>query len=125
MEPLILTATATTPSVNFDSQTGSLEIHGRSTPENPIAYYTRMIQWVEKYAENPSQETMVRVYFEYFNTSSSKCLLELMKKIKNIQTEGNKVRWIWMYEEGDDDMKEAGSDFSDLLKVPFSLIAKQ
>lgn len=96
MEPLILTATATTPSVNFDSQTGSLEIHGRSTPENPIAY-----------------------------SSSSKCLLELMKKIKNIQTEGNKVRWIWMYEEGDDDMKEAGSDFSDLLKVPFSLIAKQ
>ncbi len=119
MAPLVIQPTHTTPYVNFDPALGVLELKGRSTPENPIAYYDQMMQWVEEYKDVHPRETTVRVFFEYFNTSSSKCLLELMKKIKTIDSD---VKWVWMYENGDDDMREAGADFSDLLKVKFSLI---
>jgi len=83
-----------------------------------------MMRWVDQYTQHPKEETEVRTYFEYFNTSSSKCLLELMKKIKTLRNAGHAVNWVWMYEPEDEDMREAGSDFSDLLKVPFSIVVR-
>lgn len=64
----------------------------------------------------------VRVKMEYFNTSSSKCIYDLLKDVKSLKNKGKKVSVRWYYDEDDEDMLEAGEDYSDLLDLPFMFI---
>ena len=50
--------------------------------------------------------------FEYFNTSSSKCLYMLFKKLDELHQKGKRVIINWFYEVGDEDMMEAGEDMN-------------
>ena len=85
-EILFLEASAKTPSVSFDPITGKLELRGRSIPENSIEFYKPLIDWLDKYSGKPKTNTIVNIQLEYFNTSSSKCILDVFKKLytKNI-----------------------------------------
>ncbi len=61
---------------------------------------------------------------EYFNTSSSKCILDVFKKLENVFKKNNEegVTINWYYEEDDEDMLEAGEDYQSILKIPFKMI---
>ncbi|MCC6399878.1 MAG: DUF1987 domain-containing protein [Flavobacteriales bacterium] len=122
MEPLIYEGTAKTPSIHFDAEAGRLELKGRSIPENSIDYYKPLIAWVDKYARAPRPSTVVHVQLEYFNTSSSKCILDLFKKLEAIRTQGNELAVHWHYEEDDEDMLEAGEDYQAIINIPFRMI---
>jgi len=84
MEPIIIEGTSKTPSVKFDSNDGIFEIKGRSIPENSVEFYKPIVDWLEAYKESPLQKTMVNIRLEYFNTSSSKCILDVFKKLEVI-----------------------------------------
>ena len=119
MEDIRKEATEKTPTVNFIESEGLLEIKGRSIPENSIKFYDELIRWVEEYAKMHQGETRVNIQLEYFNTSSSKCLLDLFKKMENIQGD---VTINWYYEEDDEDMLEAGEDYDAIIKIQFKMI---
>jgi len=122
MNPLVLPATKNTPHVYLDALSGVFEIRGRSTPENPSEYYAQINRWMDGYLQQPNDNTVVRLFFEYFNTSSSKCILELMKRLTALQQGGKKISFEWIHEQEDDDMRDAGADFKDILKAPFEII---
>jgi hypothetical protein len=82
MEKLILEASAKTPEVVFDPTAGTLLLKGRSIPENSIEFYKPLNDWIDSYAANPGSQTVIEMKLEYFNTSSSKCILDLFKKSK-------------------------------------------
>lgn len=119
MENIVLQPTGKTPSVNFSFESGIIELKGRSIPENSLEFYKPLIEWVEKYSSQSKAETNVNIQLEYFNTSSSKCLLDLFKKLEGI---GNKVTINWYYEQDDEDMLEAGEDYEAIINVPFKMI---
>lgn len=119
MDNILLTPSPKTPHISFDAEKGSLEIKGRSIPENALEFYRPLIEWVEKYASQSKPETNVHIQLEYFNTSSSKCLLDLFKKLETI---GNKVIINWYYEQDDEDMLEAGEDYEAIINIPFKMI---
>ena len=121
MESLVLQPTAHTPSVSLNSDSGVFEFKGRSTPENSLDYYDPIFKWLDQYVLKPSSKTVVKLQFEYFNTSSSKCILDVLKKFVKLHNAGNDVTIKWFYEEEDDDMKEAGEDYSDILDIPFEI----
>ena len=91
MEPIIIEGTPKTPSVKFDAATGILEIKGRSIPENSIEFYKPLVDWLDKYSEDPVSQTVVNIHLEYFNTSSSKCILDVFKKLELIHKAKNDV----------------------------------
>lgn len=122
MEPVIIEGTPKTPSVKFDAATGILEIKGRSIPENSIEFYKPLVDWLEKYSENPLSQTVVNIHLEYFNTSSSKCILDVFKKLELIHKAKNDVVVNWYYEEDDEDMLEAGEDYESIIRIPFKMI---
>ncbi len=122
MEPIKIEGTAKTPTVNFDAESGVLEIKGRSIPENSIEFYKPMVDWLDEYAKASKSETTVNVQLEYFNTSSSKCILDVFKKLESINKGDNKVMINWYYEEDDEDMLEAGEDYESIIRVPFKMI---
>jgi SiaC family regulatory phosphoprotein len=122
MEPLLIEGTPKTPSIRFESEQGLIEIKGRSIPENSIEFYKPLVDWLEKYSETPGQLTKVNIQLEYFNTSSSKCILDVFKKLEAIHKAKHEVIINWYYEEDDEDMLEAGEDYESIIRVPFKMI---
>lgn len=61
-------------------------------------------------------------YFEYFNTSSAKCIFDLFKVLKDYQRKGCNVIVNWHYDEEDEDMREIGEDYEALLGIEFSFV---
>ncbi len=122
MESLIIEGSTKTPDVNFDIENGALEIKGRSIPENSIEFYKPLVDWLEEYAQDPKSKTIVNVHLEYFNTSSSKCILDVFKKLEAIHKNKYDVQINWYYEEDDEDMLEAGEDYESIIRVPFKMI---
>ncbi|OFX50265.1 MAG: nuclear pore complex subunit [Bacteroidetes bacterium GWA2_30_7] len=122
MESITIEGTPKTPSVNFDFNSGKVEIKGRSIPENSIEFYKPLVDWLEKYSSTPKGLTEVNVQLEYFNTSSSKCILDVFKKLETIHKSGNEVLINWYYEEDDEDMLEAGEDYQSIIRIPFKMI---
>lgn len=122
MDPIFYEGTQKTPAVKLDANKGVVEIKGRSIPENSIEFYKPLIDWLDEYAEGPKQRTEVNIQLEYFNTSSSKCILDVFKKLEQVQKASNEVVINWYYEEDDEDMLEAGEDYQSILKIPFKMI---
>ncbi|MBZ0207130.1 MAG: DUF1987 domain-containing protein [Flavobacteriales bacterium] len=122
MNNILLDGSAKTPTVHFDSGTGLLELRGRSIPENSIEFYKPLIDWIDNYARDPKPSTQLRVQLEYFNTSSSKCILDLFKKLEAVRNSGNEVLVLWHYEADDEDMLEAGEDYQAIINLPFKMI---
>ena len=122
LESLVLTETKNTPSVHFNAKSGLLEITGRSIPEHPSEFYEKLITWLDIYVNEPHKHTLVRMRFDYFNTSSSKCILDMLKKVSKINQAEHTALVEWICEQQDEEMKEAGVDFMELIKIPFSII---
>jgi hypothetical protein len=122
MEPILIEGTKKTPDISFNAETGILEIEGRSIPENSIEFYKPMVDWLDEYAKSPTDKTVVNIKLEYFNTSSSKCILDVFKKLEDIYKAKKDVVINWHYEEDDEDMLEAGEDYQSILKIPFKMI---
>ncbi|MCC6840326.1 MAG: DUF1987 domain-containing protein [Flavobacteriales bacterium] len=122
MTDIQLEGTPKTPTVHFDGGSGLLQLRGRSIPENSIEFYKPLIEWIDQYARSPKATTQLRVQLEYFNTSSSKCILDLFKKLEQLRNAGNDVQVLWHYEVDDEDMLEAGEDYQAIINLPFTMI---
>ncbi len=122
MDSIIIEGSAKTPTVNFDAASGKIEIKGRSIPENSIEFYKPLVDWLDTYAAAPKEKTEVNIQLEYFNTSSSKCILDVFKKLEIINRANDGVVINWFYEEDDEDMLEAGEDYQSILKIPFKMV---
>ncbi len=122
METIIREETLKTPYVKFDGEKGLVEIKGRSIPENSIEFYKPLIDWLDKFADQPPGRTSVNVKLEYFNTSSSKCILDIFRKLELMHKKGDEVEINWYYEEDDEDMFEAGEDYQSIINIPFKMI---
>ena len=122
MEKVFIEPTRTTPLIKFDPDEGVLEMRGRSSPENSIQFYQKVLDNLDEYAISGGQEFTANIAFEYFNTSSSKCILDVFKKLEKINSDNNGVTINWHYEEDDEDMLEAGEDYQAIINIPFKMV---
>lgn len=122
MENLIIKGEAKTPTIDFNYNSGELVISGRSIPENSIEFYKPIIEWLELLKVSDKDNIVLDIKLEYFNTSSSKCILDVFKKLEEIKGVGKEANIRWFFESDDEDMEEAGQDFSAIIKVPLELI---
>src|SRR5437016_3783417 len=123
MKPLVINVTEHAPSVNFNA-TGSLEIKGRSITDDAEEFYKQLTGWIDKYGESPAETTTLNIHLDYFNTDSSRRLLDLFKRLEGIYRKGNQVVVNWIYDPGDTDMLEAGEDYRSIIRLPFNLVVK-
>lgn len=121
MEALKIEPTLKTPSIHFDHASGIFNIKGMSCAEYAREFYVKVNEWLDKYSESPSAETVINVQFKYFNTSSAKCILTLLQKLNTIRTNGNKVTVNWFYEKNDEQMIQDGENYSEILNFQFNL----
>lgn len=123
MEILNIEHTPKTPSITFNPKQGKLELKGRSIPENSIDFYKPLLDSLDQYASNPVSPTQVDFQLEYFNTSSSKCIVSALKLLETIHKNGTPVIINWHYEEGDDDMKDSGENLQvNVISLAFNFV---
>lgn len=110
-----------TPKIDFDPITGNLYIEGKSFPPNVTEFYKPILEWIDKYFKQPATETTLHLKLEYFNTSSSKIIMDLLYKLEDLVKAGHKIKVIWYYPEDDEDIQETGLEYSELISVPFEM----
>ena len=115
MEVLLLEGTEDTPKIILDKGNGIFEISGRSLPEDSAEFYKPVLEWIDEYGQDPNGSTEFVFKLEYFNTASSKLILDILSSLEDI--DGTKI--MWYFHEDDEDMEEAGEEFSELVEVPF------
>ena len=120
MDNLSIFGTEDAPRVYFDAENGTLEITGRSLPENVNVYYHPIIEWALQYVKNPQAKTKIDFKLEYLNSASSKKILELLVILKQLQSMGHELEVNWYHKYEDEDMFEEGRDFATMTKLNFS-----
>lgn len=111
------------PTVVIDIEKGFFEISGSSIPENPMDVFTPIFDHLNRYMEDPKPLTELHFRLDYFNTSTSKLMLDMIHKMETIKDqEGKDVKIKWFYREADDDMMEIGEDFANLCRLPIEII---
>jgi hypothetical protein len=117
MNALKIEAKYDTPKVTLDKQNSQFRITGRSIPEDASEFYQPILAWTTAYAAQPNDATVFTFELDYFNTASSRCLQNLMLALKEIPG----IRIEWLFKEDDQDMEEAGADFSQLIEHPIDI----
>ncbi|VAW48592.1 hypothetical protein MNBD_GAMMA03-1445 [hydrothermal vent metagenome] len=121
MENVFIKGTDRTAEIDFDFDKGILSISGRSIPENPTCFYENLESLIISYAKAPQPKTIIKVNLEYFNTSSSKCLVDLFKEFEKIHSSKSEVLVEWYYEQDDEEIKDSGEDYKDIVDIPFEI----
>ncbi|MFP4556537.1 MAG: DUF1987 domain-containing protein [Bacteroidales bacterium] len=119
MESLSLKGNSQHPEVLLDQEKGVIEFSGNSLPEDAKGFFDPIINWIDKYIEVPNNETTVSFRMSYYNTPSSKLIYQILKKFEGLHSNQGNVNIIWHFPNDDPDMKEAGKDYAENIKVPF------
>ena len=130
MDSLIIEATEDSPKILFDTVSNRFVISGESRPENAGKFYTPVINWIIKFEEElqrrketKDDSTIIFVFkLDYFNSTSAKYIMDILLIIKKFVDQGYKINMEWHYDKRDDDMLDAGNEFSDTVDLKFNFI---
>ena len=123
MEELIIEGTEDSPQITLDLNANILEISGRSLPEDVNTFYEPTLSWIEEYSKNPLPSTTFNFKLTYFNTASSKVILDILTEFEEMIEEGHQVLVRWHFPDEDEDMQEAGEEYADMVDVPFEMVS--
>lgn len=98
------------PTVDFNYQNGICDISGESFLEETNVFYAPLISWIREYTKT-GLPLIFNCKLTYFNTSSTKSLLDIFKILKKYETEGGQVTVNWYYDNEDLDLEEAIQDY--------------
>ncbi len=115
MERLFKNGTSRLPLIDFMPE-GNLKIEGKSIPEDAVKVYSPLIEFVDALE---ASHVVFDINLVYFNTSSSKKLLELFRHLEaNNNVENILINWY--FEEGDEDSIETAEIYEEsLFRVDF------
>jgi hypothetical protein len=116
MERYFVEATKMTPQIELDPDKKVFSLTGNSRPENPMQFYKTMFEWLNAFFEETSEKMTFEVKMDYFNTSTSKILLDLFELFEKF-AESKDIHVIWYYQSDDEEMQEAGEELLDLVEL--------
>ncbi|MBL4655347.1 MAG: DUF1987 domain-containing protein [Bacteroidia bacterium] len=117
MQDINIAGTDDTPEIVLDKDNHTLTFTGRSLPEDAVAFYKPIVDWLESYRGNPFPSRVTFVFkLMYFNTASSKLFLDFICQIDEIHGDGHDTKIHWHFKDGDEDMEEVGEEFEEVLE---------
>ena len=122
MNPIVINATEDTPGIRLDAASDIFEISGRSLPEDVVKFYKPILDWLDEYAQSPNAHTVFDFKLSYFNTASSKIILDILMKLEGMHDDGKNITIKWHFPSDDEDMEEAGREYSEIVSVPIELV---
>ncbi len=118
---LDIKASASTPSIVWDEETRTLSMTGESYPENSFSFYAPVFEWL-----NGALETLpvfrFRVRISYMNSSSTKCMLDILDILCDAAERGCDVRVTWLYDADNDRALDLAEEFREDIEIPFEIV---
>jgi hypothetical protein len=114
MENLVIKGEKNTffiPTVDFSADSGVCVLKGESYLEDTFNFYQRLENWLKEYTALRKPLTF-NIGLSYFNTASSRSILDMLMILKQYEESGGQVAVNWKLENWDDDMKQEIEDFS-------------
>lgn len=108
------------PSIYLDYRTGMLEIAGESYMEDTYRFYSPVIEWLINYVKE-QKPIIFNFKLNYFNTSTSRFILDILDILKNYKSNGGDVKIYWHYRQDDPDMVDEVKDFEEESGVEIKL----
>jgi len=103
------------PTVDFNAETGVCEIAGESYLEDTLEFYTPLYDWLKQYIKEVNKPVVFNFRLRYFNTSSSKCIIDILNILKKYETEGGKVEVNWYYDADEEDIEDELEEIEDFM----------
>jgi hypothetical protein len=131
MENLVIEETEFTPAISLNAETRIFSFTGVSRPENVLSFYQPVFDWLSVYEKevlSKIEEAFNAVplkmifHFSYFNSSSSKMILQILEFFVVQREKGINVEVDYYYDDGDDQMEEDGEELSEVMGIPFNFI---
>jgi len=103
------------PTINFNAETGICELSGESYLEETIKFYTPIFNWIKEYIAVVRKPITFNFKLTYFNTSSSKCIVDILNMLKAFQNDSGEVTVNWFYDDEDEDIEEELEEVEDFM----------
>ncbi|MBE0655468.1 MAG: DUF1987 domain-containing protein, partial [Bacteroidales bacterium] len=97
MNALYIPETDDNPKVILDKEKNHFEISGQSIPEDVSAFFKPVLDWLRDYSADPLSETTMDLKLSYFNTASSKLLLDIFMLLEELPDSRQRVLINWHY----------------------------
>jgi Domain of unknown function (DUF1987). len=115
MDNLYIEETKSSPEVDFNFETRILKIKGQSYPENAFKFYEILFDWIDDYFEVQNGTTQLDLNLIYLNTSSIKCLMDIIYKFEEAAQNGKKIIINWYYKSSNRNILECGKELEEDL----------
>ncbi len=123
MNNLIIEKTKYTMEINFDKDSGILEMSGSSYPENALEFFGPITEWVKEYIQVIKKPITMSIRLNYLNTSSTKCILDIFEILDAYYKDNGQVLIKWHYAENDEDIRETGEELAEDFEFPIEFVS--
>lgn len=120
MESLIIQEGKNTPEIIFEPGKNDFRITGKSFPENAKKFYADVLVWLDNFS--PNDDITFEVVLQYISSSSIISILEIIRRLDKINSNGANVTVNWYYDADDDDIKKIGEDYQRISSININLI---
>lgn len=110
------------PTVDFNPDTRTCLIAGESYLEETLEFYEPLFNWLEKYFVEINAPLTFNIKLTYFNTSSSRCILDILNLLKEYIEQGGEIDLNWFYDPSDSDMIEEVEDYMADIELDINMI---
>jgi len=121
MERLNIEATLSTPLIRFDPEKYVLELAGESYPENSFEFYEPVFAFLKDTLAQ-SRSFRLEVNIRYMNSSSTKCVLDMLDLLEEASTRNVQVEIVWYYDSENPRALDLAEEFQEEVTLPFSIM---
>jgi len=116
--------TATTPYILIDEEKEYVRFLGRCYLEDILGFFKEINEWLGEYLSSSPAKLTFDCELEYFNSSTTKLLYNMLRVMDKAAAGGVDVTVNWIAAEDNNMVIECGEDLSDEMKhLKFNLIA--
>ncbi len=119
MDFLKIEGTDTTPTITCNGKENTVEVLGRSIPENASEFYAPFVDWLENYKDSDKEKLHLTFFLDYINSISYKMIFEVLLITQKMVENGKSISVLWKYEEGDEEILEEGKIFAAKINLSF------
>jgi len=123
MQPLDIPASSASPAIRFQVDPPTLFIQGESYPENSFEFYAPVLSWLGE-ALGQAQAFTAEIHVSYMNSSSTKCMLDLLDLLEEAFARGVQVRAVWRYDPENPRSLDLAEEFQEEVTFPFDIVAQ-
>ena len=113
--------TKTTPRIIFSEESKTLAISGESYPENTFEFFKPVFEWLNSELTN-CDEFILSVNIRYMNSSSTKCLLDIIDLLAEAAERGCSVSAVWYYDPENERSLDIAQEFEEDVTIPFTIM---